>query len=218
MGRAWPASGRRTGTLLFKALTARGLVHVWVFWTFDEALRAETLEAFEIAQGTGSTAAENTARGHPRRRAVAARRVGRRPRPSCAARPAQATTLLGVGAIYEWWLMLLLTLRGESARRRRPDGDLAAGTAITPTAPVLMRALLGYNRLLAGDDAGARTAIADVREWPRELGCMQCSLTLDMYAAEVLAELGDAEAAAGHVRAGPRARSPVRATRRGAGG
>ena len=181
---------------LFKALTAHALVHVWVFWTFDEALRADALEALKLAQDTGSTAAENTARGIL---GAGQLLVGEWDGAEAELRRSagQATTLLGVGAIYEWWLMLLWTLRGEVHAAADQMEIWLADTRNTHRA-VLMRALLGYNRLLAGDDAAARAAIQTAVEVASTLGCMQCSLTLDSFAAEVLAEVGDAEAAAAH--------------------
>ena len=181
---------------LFKALTARGLVQIWVFWTFDEQVRAETLEALEIAQATGSLAAENTARGILGAGHLllgeweAADQELRRS-------AGQTTTLLGVGAIYEWWLMLLMTLRGE-AHAAADQMEIWLADSHNTHRQVLMQALLGYNRLLVGDDTAARAAIARADEAAATLGCMQCSLTLDSCAAEVLAELGDTEAAAAH--------------------
>jgi class 3 adenylate cyclase/tetratricopeptide (TPR) repeat protein len=182
---------------LFKALTARGLVHVWVFWSFDEAVRAQTLEALEIAQATGSTSAENTARGILGAGQLllgeweAAESELRRS-------AGQTTTLLGVGAIYEWWLMLLLTLRGE-AHTAADQMEIWLEDRRNTHRQVLMRALLGFNRLVAGDEAGARAATDGAIAVASTLGCTQCSLTLQTYAAEVLAELGDAEAAVPHI-------------------
>jgi tetratricopeptide (TPR) repeat protein len=182
---------------LFKALTARGLVEVWVFWTFDEAMRAQTLEALEIAQATGSVAGENTARG-----ILGAGQflLGEWQAAETELRSAagQATTLLGVGAIYEWWLMLLLTLRGE-AHTAADQMEIWLQDTRNTHRQVLMGALLGFNRLVARDEDGARSAIARASEAASTLGCAQCNLTLDQYASEVLAELGDAEAAAPHI-------------------
>jgi class 3 adenylate cyclase/tetratricopeptide (TPR) repeat protein len=182
---------------LFKALTARGLVHIWVFWSFDEALRAQALEALEIAQATGSTAAENTARGilgagqfllgeWEAAESDLRRSAG------------QPTTLLGVSAIYEWWLMLLLTLRGE-AHVAADQIEIWLEDRRNTHRHVLMRALLGFSRLVAGDEVGARAAIDGAVEVAATLACAQCTLTLHTLAAEVLAELGDAEAAASHI-------------------
>jgi class 3 adenylate cyclase len=182
--------------VLFKALTARGLIRVWVDWTFDEAIRAEILEALEIARATGSTAAENTARGIL---GAGELLIGEWDDAEAELRRSagQATTLAGVGAIYEWWLMLLLTLRGQL----QPAADQMVvwlEDRGNNHRQILMRALLGLNRLLAGDDAGARAAIDGAVEIASGLGCEQCSLTLNTIAAEVLAQLGDAEGATSH--------------------
>jgi tetratricopeptide (TPR) repeat protein len=181
---------------LFKALTARGLVQIWVFWTFDEAVRAQTLEALEIAQATGSLAAENTARGIL---GAGQLLLGEWPAAESELRRSagQVTTLLSVGAIFEWWLMLLLTLRGE-AHTAADQMEIWLEERQNTHSQVLTRALLGFSRLVAGDEAGARTAIAGAVDVASTLGCAQCSLTLDMIAAEVLAELGDAVGAALH--------------------
>jgi hypothetical protein len=93
--------------------------------------------------------------------------------------------------------MLLLTLRGE-AHVAADQMEIWLVDVGNTHRQVLMRALLGYNRLVAGDDAAARAAIESGVKVDSTLGCMQCSLTLASYAAEVLAELGDAEAAASH--------------------
>jgi tetratricopeptide (TPR) repeat protein len=188
---------REDRQLLFKALTGRGLVQIWVSWTFDEDVRAQTLEALEIAQATGSTAAENTARGIL---GAGLLLVGDWAAAESELRRSagQPTTLLGVGAIFEWWLMLLLTLRGET-HTAADQMEIWLEERQNTHRQVLMRALLGFNRLVAGDDERARAAIASAVEVASTLGCAQCSLTLDMFAAEVLAQLGDADAATVHI-------------------
>ena len=172
--------------LLFKALTARGLVQVWVFWTFDEALRARHSKRWSWPERTGSTAAENTARGIL---GAGLLLVGEWDAAEAELRRSagQATTLLGVGAIYEWWLMLLLTLRGEAHTAADQMEIWLADDRNTHRA-VLMRALLGFNRLRRRRRRGG--ARGD-RGWCRgclAARCMQCSLTLDSFAAEVKVE------------------------------
>jgi tetratricopeptide (TPR) repeat protein len=182
---------------LFKALTASGLVTIWVFWTFDETVRAQAQEALEIAQATGSVAAENTARGilgagqfllgeWSAAESELRRSAG------------QSTTLLGVGAIYEWWLMLLLTLRGE-AHTAADQMEIWLEDRQNTHRQVLMQALLGFNRFVAGDADAARTALARAADVAESLSCTQCTLTMDMLAAESLAGLGAADAAAMHI-------------------
>ncbi|MFN8632747.1 MAG: adenylate/guanylate cyclase domain-containing protein [Chloroflexota bacterium] len=184
--------------VLFKALTARGLVHVWAFWEFDEGLQAEMLEALEIARATQSTADDNTVRG-----ILGAGRflLGEWTAAEADLRRAagQSTTLVGVGAIYEWWLMLLLTLRGEIESAAEQMTAWLEDTANTHR-QVLMHALLGFNRFLAGDDDAARAAIAQGSEVAAALNCAQCDVTLHMLAAETLAELGDEDSAASHAK------------------
>jgi tetratricopeptide (TPR) repeat protein len=181
---------------LFKALTAHGLVHIWSFWLFSDHIRADTLEALEIAQATGSIPAENTARGIL---GIGLFLAGEWAEAETELRRSagQATTLVGVGAIFEWWLMLLLTLKGE-VEATADQMTLWLEDVRNTHRQVLMRALLGFNRMLAGDDVGARTAIAGAVETAASLGCAQCDLTLDMFAAEVLAQVGDDEPALQH--------------------
>ena len=182
--------------ILFKALTARGLVKVWALWTFDEAVRADMLEAIEIARATGSTAAETTARGIL---GIGEMLLGEWAAAEDDLRRSTSlsTTIVGAGAIVEWWLMMLLTLRGDTESAADQMTTWLSNGNNTHRA-VLMTALLGLNRLRAGDDEGARTCIADSKRVAGELGCVQCSLTMEMMAAEVLAELGDDELAADH--------------------
>jgi class 3 adenylate cyclase len=174
---------------LFKALTAHGLVHIWSFWIFSDHIRADTLEALEIAQATGSVPAENTARGIL---GIGLFLAGEwaEAEPELRRSAGQSTTLVGIGAIFEWWLMLLLTLKGD-VEASADQMTIWLEDVRNTHRQVLMRALLGFNRLVAGDDAGARTAIAGAVDTAASLGCAQCDLTLDMFAAEVLAQLGD---------------------------
>jgi class 3 adenylate cyclase/tetratricopeptide (TPR) repeat protein len=174
---------------LFKALTAHGLVHIWSFWVFDDRIRADTLEALEIARSTGSVPAENTARGIL---GIGLFLAGEwaEAEPELRRSAGTSTTLVGVGAIYEWWLMLLLTLKGEL--QMAADQMLVWLEDIRNThRRVLMRALLAFNLFVAGNDDGARAAIGEAVTTASALGCMQCDLTLDMFAAEILAQLGD---------------------------
>ena len=117
---------------LFKALTAHGLVHVWVFWTFDEALRADALEALKIAQDTGSTAAENTARGIL---GAGQLLVGEWDGAEAELRRSagQATTLLGVGCDLRVVADAALDAARRATRGGRPDGDLAPGRPQHPS-------------------------------------------------------------------------------------
>jgi class 3 adenylate cyclase/tetratricopeptide (TPR) repeat protein len=182
--------------VLFKALTARGLVKVWARWTFDEADRADMLEAIEIARSTGSTVGETTARGIL---GIGEMLVGEWDAAESDLRRSIGlpTTIVGVGAIFEWWLMLLLTLRGDiEAACDQMDTWLSTGQ--NTHRAVLMTALRGLNRLRAGDDEMAREAIAEAKRAAGQLGCAQCSLTMEMLGAEVRAELGDAVDAAEH--------------------
>jgi len=182
--------------LLFKALMARGLVHVWAYWTFSDEIRADMLEALDIAQMTGSTPAENTARGIL---GIGHMLAGDWEQAELELRRSagQVSTLVGVGAIYEWWLMLLETLLGNLE-------PAAAQMAIWLDDPnnthrnVLMRTLLAYNRLLAGDDAAARAGIEEAAHVSATLGCGQCDLTMHMFAVELYATLGDAAPALEH--------------------
>ncbi|MGE3909021.1 MAG: BREX system ATP-binding domain-containing protein [Chloroflexota bacterium] len=183
---------------LFKALAARGLIQVWALWTFDTTARSDMLEAIEIARTTGSTAAETTARGIL---GIGEVLLGDWDAAALNLRTSIGlpTTIVGVGAIVEWWLMLLLTHRGElETAGRQMEIWLDDADGRNTHRRVLMRALLGLNRLRAGDDDTARASIAEANRVSLELGCAQCSLTMDMLAAEVLAELGDDDAAARH--------------------
>ena len=174
---------------LFKALTAHGLVHVWSFWTFDDRIRADTLEALQIAQTTGSVPGENTARGLL---GVGLFLAGAwtEAEPELRRSAGTSTTLVGVGAIYEWWLMLLLTLKGE-VETAADQMVLWLEDRQNTHRQVLMRALLAFNRFIAGDDDGARASLAQAAETAGALGCLQCDLTLYMYSAEILAQIGD---------------------------
>src|SRR6478735_80153 len=86
--------------------------------------------------------------------------------------------------------MLLLTLKGEL--QMAADQMLVWLEDIRNThRRVLMRALLAFNLFIAGNDAGARAAIGEAATTASALGCKQCDLTLHMFAAEILAQLGD---------------------------
>jgi class 3 adenylate cyclase/tetratricopeptide (TPR) repeat protein len=174
---------------LFKALTAHGLVHIWSFWTFDDRIRADTLEALEIAQATGSTPGENTARGIL---GIGLFLSGEwaEAEPELRRSAGTSTTLVGVGAIYEWWLMLLETLKGN-VETAADQMVIWLDDVRNTHRQVLMRALLAFNRYIAGDDGGARASLVAAAETASALGCLQCDLTLYMYAAEILAQIGD---------------------------
>ncbi|MCC7371298.1 MAG: AAA family ATPase [Chloroflexi bacterium] len=182
--------------ILYKALTARALVRVWALWTFDAQDRADMEEALELSRSTGSTVGETTARGilGIGQVLLGEWQVAETNLQLATGLP---TTIVGVGAIFEWWLMLLLTWRG--------DYDTAAeqmtvwlSDANNTHRAVLMGALLGVNRLRAGDDEAARSRLAAAGRVAEQLGCAQCSLTMEMLAAEALAELGDRAGAEGY--------------------
>ncbi|MCC6175119.1 MAG: AAA family ATPase [Chloroflexi bacterium] len=182
---------------LVQALASRALLYVWGLWTFDKRLRQDVEEALELARSIGSLSAEHTARG-----ILGAGRVllGEwvEGEADLQASAGQTTTLLGAGAIFEWWLLLLLTLRGDlepAAERMRGLLDDRGNTHRLIT----MSALLALNRRFAGDEDGCIAALAAAEEASSHLGCAHCDVTFEAIAAELLAEAGDETAARHHI-------------------
>jgi len=182
---------------LLKALVAHAMTHVWGMTTYDEELRAETLEALELARQTGSLAGEHTARG--------ILGIGRfllgewqEAESDLRASAGQVTTLAGVGSIFEWWLMRLLTLRGELDPTAEQMRIWLADPMNTHRA-IVMNALLAQNRHLAADDEAAEAALAAASESTARLGCRHCKLTLDAIAAEILADFAEPERVTDHI-------------------
>jgi class 3 adenylate cyclase len=176
---------------LFKALVAHALTHVWGMCTFNDELRVETEEALTLARATGSIAGEHTARGIL---GIGLFLTGEWQQAEIELRASagQTTSLAGVGAIYEWWLMKLLTLKGElepAAERMRTWLQDPGNTH----RQIVMNGLLALNRRLAGDEAAAQAALAAGDEAAKRLGCRHCALTLDTIEAELLAETAEAE-------------------------
>src|SRR5262249_3819835 len=112
----------------------------------------------------------------------------------------QTTSLAGVGAIFEWWLMKLLTLRGDlDAAAERMESWLAdPGNSHRN---IVMNGLFALNRQLAGDAAGAEEALAVGQEAAWRRGGRHCELPFAPTAAEMLAQTADPERVEGFIKA-----------------
>ena len=180
--------------MLFRALVAKAFIHTWGLMAFDAELLAEVDEALELAGEIGSAAAVNTVDGIL---GAGYTLLGRwtEAEPLLRRVDGQPTALYGVTPILQHWLARLLTLRGaldEAAERMQ--AWLAENRIYHRR--VVMNALLALNRHLAGDDDAARAALAQAEAAQAELHCSHCEVTLASTAAELYAELGDAERAA----------------------
>jgi class 3 adenylate cyclase/tetratricopeptide (TPR) repeat protein len=182
---------------LFKALVAHAMTHVWGMATFDQEVRAEVIEAIDLARATGALAGENTARGIL---GMGLFMLGEWQEAEIELRQGagQTNTLAGVGAITEWWLMYLLTLRGELESSAAQMREWLSDQQNTHRKTV-MNALLAVNRHLAGDDAAAEAAIEAAEESANRLGCQHCLLTFETFAAEILAETAPPERVASYI-------------------
>jgi class 3 adenylate cyclase/tetratricopeptide (TPR) repeat protein len=180
---------------LYKSLVAHALTHVWGMAAFDEEIRADVTEAIELARATGSVAGENTARGIL---GIGLFMLGEWQQAEIELRrgAGQTTTIAGVDSICEWWLMLLLTLRGELESSAAQMREWLADQKNTHR-KIVMNGLLALNRHLAGDVPAAESALAAADEAVRALGCRHCLLTYETFAAEILAETAPTETVSG---------------------